>query len=123
MFEKIKVRWAIGQALFAAENSGVIESDKRSAMNQVASHLFNASFGAELLSSGAAVNRHAAAAAVFARLASAAISTPAGVASADEWVDAGVAAMINAGAPRGDARRIVLGLIDVDQKSRDELIR
>jgi hypothetical protein len=120
MFEKVRVRWAISNALLDARSDGLVESEKARAMNDVAGHLINARFGAELLRSGAAVNRHAAAAAVFARLASAAMRNAAGPATAEDWVDAGVCAMVNAGAKRSDARGIVMGLIGVDRASEND---
>jgi hypothetical protein len=112
MFEKIRVRWAISQALASMQTGGDVPRETWAYMDRTANHILHATFGAQLLVSGAAVNRHAAAAAVFAQLAAAAERTPdIGLATADDWVDAGVVAMVNAGAKPSDARRIVMQLI------------
>lgn len=123
MFEKIRVRWAISQALAKIEQAGIVDRNTWALMDRVANHLINAGFGAELLSTGAAVNRHAAAAAVFARLACAAQRTPTAGTSADDWVDAGVAALTNAGAKPSEARMMTMQLMEVNRNAEESLFK
>lgn len=80
--------------------------EKQKLMIAVAGNDINLAYGVELLRTGAANNRHAAAAMVFARLVGSALSTPTKTITSEDWRAASRQAIINAGA--GETASILL---------------
>lgn len=98
MFSGFKFRMAKNSALIQMEVRGRITKEKQREMSFVAGAEPNATFGKALIASGTALTSHAAAAAVFARIAAAAERNPSGQITADDWALATRVALINAGA-------------------------
>jgi hypothetical protein len=98
MFSGFKYRSAVIRALMKLAQHGWISDSDLKLMVDVSSNRINHEYGKSLIKSGAAVNKHAAAAAVFARLSVAAQSGSTTGITADDWERATRFAMMNAGA-------------------------
>lgn len=108
------IRFAIGanSALHTIFERGLISQDQRDRMVEVAGNDANRGYGVQLLKTGAARNRHAAAAAVFARLAVSARRTPTGDITDEHWQWACRQAFVNSGASLGESTMLSLQLIE-----------
>lgn len=103
MFALMRYVIAKNHVLMAMEYDGLISKDEVETMRVVAGHPVNASYGAQAIKTRAAVNKYAAAAAVFARLSAAAARNPDGDISADVWANAARVAMMRAGCTRDES--------------------
>jgi hypothetical protein len=108
------MRFAIGAngALHTLFERGLISQDQRDRMVEVAGNDANRAHGVLLLKTGAARNRHGAAAAVFARLSVSAQKTPTGDITAEHWQWACRQAFVNGGLNLSESTMSSLQLIE-----------
>ena len=110
-FAGFKYRHAQNIVLVSLKQSGGIPKEKISKMVDIGYNLENVSYGRNLITSGAAMNKYAAVAVVFARLTSAAKRSNSKNVTADNWAYATGRAMEFAGARKIDAVKVADELI------------
>lgn len=120
MFSGFKFRTAKNLALMQMELRGIVTKEKLNEMRFIAGAGANAVLGKTLISTGAATSKHAAAAAVFARIADAAQRSPTGNVSADDWRTATRFALINAGASEAESTVGAAELIGMHRKAAEQ---
>lgn len=110
MLNGIKYRLAFGLALAQMERRGRISPQQRKLMGSIAGNRINCRYGKDLIRTGAARDNHAAAAAVFARLALSTPRTPHLEIAAETWEAASRRALENGGATETESFLFLPGL-------------